>query len=226
MTVLIVVTIYLASLPDLYGLFLLVMTLVYMAATLPKFYNLSVVAINDIELRIRLRYEMEEHIRLKEENKQLSLRDDLTGMPNRRNIEETAAYLIASALRSNKSVGVLFIDLNKFKLVNDTYGHAVGDCLLKSVAERLSGLLRDSDMAGRIGGDEFCVVVQGINVVDDLIIVSDNIRKLLAMPVECNELSLSVDVSIGFSMCPNDGGTFEQLLTVADQRMYEEKANW
>jgi len=149
--------------------------------------------------------------------------DALTGLPNRRLLEVRLDEAIDTARQQNSSVSVLYLDLDGFKLVNDTLGHGVGDQLLKQVAVRLTASLRDSDMLFRMGGDEFTAIITGYAGQST---VAETAHKLLAdlhqsFSVEDNDLSVSA--SIGVSTFPADGGGGGELLRKADAAMYESK---
>jgi diguanylate cyclase (GGDEF)-like protein/PAS domain S-box-containing protein len=152
-----------------------------------------------------------------------ALHDALTGLPNRRYLEKRLASIIEQARSRHQNVGVVYLDLDGFKLVNDTLGHAVGDQLLKKVALRLQESLRGSDMLFRMGGDEFTLV---LNDVSDQPTVALIAHKVLANLHECFTIEphdLSITASLGISMFPCDGDDESQLLCSADAAMYESK---
>lgn len=152
-----------------------------------------------------------------------ALHDELTGLPNRRYLEKRLASAIDQARACQQNVGVVYLDLDGFKLVNDTLGHAAGDQLLKKVASRLQESLRVSDMLFRMGGDEFTLV---LNDVADQSTVALIAHKILANLYECfivEAHDLSITASLGVSMFPRDGQDESQLLRSADAAMYESK---
>jgi diguanylate cyclase (GGDEF)-like protein len=153
-----------------------------------------------------------------------SLTDPLTELPNRRFIEAHLTRELSRAQRAGSSLGVLVIDLNDFKLINDRLGHSAGDLVLKAVAQCLRRGLRQHDICGRHGGDEFVVVLSGVS--EELaerkgLELARAVESLL-IDVGQHEL-LRVRVSIGAAVCPADGTTLETLLAAADVRMYANK---
>ena len=150
--------------------------------------------------------------------------DDLTGLPNRASLYERLKGALARARRSGTRVGLLYLDLNDFKQVNDSLGHAAGDLLLKEVAERLRRCVRDTDTVARMGGDEFVVLLESIKLPEHAALVSENIRNTLSEPVVVYGRSLCVLPSIGVAIYPEDGEEEGQLLRHADEAMYAAKA--
>ncbi|HMO11206.1 MAG TPA: EAL domain-containing protein, partial [Actinotalea sp.] len=152
----------------------------------------------------------------------------LTGLPNRSLITETLARSLARSRRGATGTGVLYLDLDDFKEVNDSLGHAAGDELLVEVAQRLLGCMRDSDVAGRMGGDEFVVVCEGILHPDDLTAVAERVSRSLAVRLPLSGRMVSVSASIGIAYSAGGGGADdlpEDLLRQADLAMYRAKAN-
>ncbi len=149
----------------------------------------------------------------------LATHDELTRLPNRTALLERLELMISNARRNNSLCGVLFIDLDNLKSVNDTLGHNVGDQLLKQVARRVRDNLRDVDMLARIGGDEYVALVSAtaLSEIDD---VARRISKAISAPFEVNEHELSSSASIGISVHPQDGDDSEVLLRHADEAMY------
>lgn len=146
--------------------------------------------------------------------------DILTGLPNRIFLMETLHYVLALAGRENRRIGLLFLDLNGFKAINDELGHDKGDLALVLVARALVGVLRESDFAARLGGDEFTVIIL---TVDDVCIVCKRIESAISS-VSAPELQgHRLGTSIGASLFPDDGTNIESLLNAADKRMFEQK---
>ena len=150
----------------------------------------------------------------------LAHHDILTHLPNRALLMDRLQVLLASARRQNGLVGVLFIDLDNFKTINDSLGHYAGDELLKRVAGRLQSCLRGADMVGRLGGDEFVVVVTDVARAEDLAAVAEKIAEAISEPFSLEEQILSVSGSIGISVFPKDGETPDTLIRNADAAMY------
>lgn len=149
--------------------------------------------------------------------------DPLTGLPNRRLFFDRLGQSLLSAQRQEHFVGLLFLDLDRFKEVNDSFGHAVGDLLLKEVAERLAQSLRLSDSVARMGGDEFTVILTKIVDPEDAAIVAKRIVDSLARPFYIEGRVASIGVSIGISIYPIDGEDPDELLKNADTAMYRAK---
>lgn len=155
--------------------------------------------------------------------------DALTGLPNRLLLKDRLHQALATAERQGSFVAVLFIDLDRFKNVNDSLGHATGDYLLREVAARLSGALREEDTVSRLGGDEFVVLIQQFrNVHDALAVTSTIAQKILetvAHPFWINDREIVTTTSIGIACYPTDGETSSELLKNADAAMYHAKAS-
>ncbi len=169
--------------------------------------------VNDITARI----EAEDKI------KHLAQHDALTGLPNRALLFDRLERALAAAQRNGHVLAVLFIDLDGFKPVNDHYGHDVGDALLQAVAQRLQGLVRESDTAARIGGDEFVVLLPTIAADEDADGVADKLRAALASPFDIHGHRIMISGSVGVALFPRDGDSPAALLEHADGAMYREK---
>jgi diguanylate cyclase (GGDEF)-like protein/PAS domain S-box-containing protein len=146
----------------------------------------------------------------------LATRDSLTGLPNRVLLADRASQAILAAARTRGSFALLFLDLDRFKLVNDSLGHAAGDALLRAVAERLGGTLRRDDTLARLGGDEFALLWNGLKSSEDAALLAQRALGILARPFTIEGRTLSVTASIGISVYPNDGRDFGELLKNAD----------
>ncbi|MGC1293643.1 MAG: diguanylate cyclase, partial [Alloacidobacterium sp.] len=151
--------------------------------------------------------------------------DVLTDLPNRALLNDRLTQAIVSARRHGTPLAVLFVDLDRFKHVNDSFGHAMGDVLLQSVAHRLLGCVRSSDMVSRLGGDEFVVVLSELDEVEDAAITANKVLTVLAAPHSVAQHDLEVTVSIGVSTFPHDGQDAETLIKKADTAMYHAKEN-
>jgi diguanylate cyclase (GGDEF)-like protein len=152
-----------------------------------------------------------------------ALHDSLTGMPNRVLFEDRLAHALATSKRDGAQVGVLFVDLDGFKNVNDTYGHAIGDELLKQVARRLVGTVRATDTVARLGGDEFVVVLASVVGIEDAVLVAEKALEVMRLPFQVTGHVLSVSASVGVTIA-HDGDDPESLLNHADGAMYRAKA--
>ena len=149
--------------------------------------------------------------------------DVLTQLPNRTLFDDRLTQAISLAERQNKQLAVLFVDVDQFKRINDTLGHAVGDKLLRSVAGRLTACIRRTDTVSRLGGDEFLILLPQVEHAEDAAITARKILRAMASPHIIDNKSLDINVSIGGSTYPADGQDAESLLSQADVAMYEAK---
>jgi diguanylate cyclase (GGDEF)-like protein/PAS domain S-box-containing protein len=153
----------------------------------------------------------------------LAHHDSLTNLPNRLLFEDRLQHAISQSKRQGHQLAVLFLDLDHFKNINDTLGHAVGDELLKEVAARLQSMLRDGDTAARLGGDEFTVLVESIEDPSQAAVVAAKIQEDFKTPYKIAGRELHVTTSIGISIYPEDGLTVADLTKNADAAMYQAK---
>ena len=149
--------------------------------------------------------------------------DALTGLPNRVTLLDRLGQAILASKRSNRQIGVLYLDVDHFKAINDQHGHQAGDEVLRQIAERLRRVLRASDTVARLGGDEFVIVAPGLRIEDDALSLGRKILELFNQPMQIEALELDVRLSIGVALCPVDEGDAETLLRHADQAMYRSK---
>ncbi len=155
----------------------------------------------------------------------LAQHDFLTSLPNRLLLTERFSHAIGMARRHTKQVGLLFLDLDNFKHINDSLGHAIGDQLLQSVANRLVECVRTTDTVCRQGGDEFVILLAEIGQPQDAAHIAETLRAALAMPHLIDGHELHVTLSIGISVFPNDGTNVDALMQNADTAMYHAKAS-
>lgn len=156
----------------------------------------------------------------------LAFYDSLTNLPNRRLLLDRLEQAIAQAKRHESRLALMFIDLDKFKPVNDRYGHEAGDWLLKAVAQRMQTCLRESDTAARIGGDEFIVLLPEIKNNADAIAVAEKIRDVMNQPFDMSDgKQLNISACIGIAIYPDHGLTEKQLMKNGDTAMYQAKAS-
>jgi diguanylate cyclase (GGDEF)-like protein/PAS domain S-box-containing protein len=154
----------------------------------------------------------------------LAHHDTLTALPNRFSLETRLEQACLEARRRNGKLAVLFIDLDRFKVINDTLGHQIGDRLLIEVAKRLTTAVRESDTVARLGGDEFVIVLPDVNTPNDAAGVAAKIIEALAKPVIVGEQQLHTSPSIGISIYPIDGADADTIMRNADTAMYHAKA--
>ena len=153
----------------------------------------------------------------------LAIHDSLTELPNRVLFNDRLTLALANAARRKKEIAVLMLDLDRFKKVNDTLGHSVGDRLLKAVAERLAGLLRRSDTIARLGGDEFMILLPEISSPSSAGRVARRVLQAFKQPFDLKDRKIQITASIGIASCPRDGEDVESLTKNADIAMYAAK---
>ncbi|MEM7207394.1 MAG: diguanylate cyclase response regulator [Pseudomonadota bacterium] len=151
-------------------------------------------------------------------------RDPLTGLPNRQLFEDRLASALARSRRHQTQTAVIYLDLNDFKSINDTYGHAIGDAVLKWVADRLIASVRESDTVARLGGDEFAVVLETHDGAVDFEVVREKIEQSIAEPLRIGGTELRSSVSVGVALASADPVDQLELLERADAAMYRHKA--
>ena len=155
--------------------------------------------------------------------------DPLTGLPNRLLFDDRLVTAIRRSARESLLLALIYIDIDRFKPVNDQYGHRVGDALLRVIAERLQGQVRDSDTVARLGGDEFAVLLEKLAHPDDALRIESQLVAVLEQPfvLQLPEIAETVTVGVGAStglaLYPRDGGSSDTLLAAADARMYQVK---
>jgi diguanylate cyclase len=158
-----------------------------------------------------------------EEAQQIALQDALTGLPNRVSFEQGLEQGLLQAKRHGWGLAVLFIDIDKFKNINDSHGHDIGDQVLLMVANRLKSFLRDEDMVSRWGGDEFVCLLFEVKQESDVTRLAEKMINRIAEACEFNGTTFSIRASIGIAMYPEDGETVDVLFKNADTAMYKAK---
>ena len=153
------------------------------------------------------------------------LHDPLTGLANRTLLEDRGRQEIARAYRQHTLLGVLFLDLDRFKAINDTYGHRVGDKVLKRVAQRLEHIFRKTDTVSRFGGDEFVILVPDLKEKESCVLLAMKALQALQEPIRIGEVEHRLGASIGIAWYPDDGLDMTTLIGCADQAMYRAKAD-
>jgi diguanylate cyclase (GGDEF)-like protein/PAS domain S-box-containing protein len=150
--------------------------------------------------------------------------DPLTGLPNRRMFQNSLDYEIKNSNRQSRIMALMFLDLDKFKEVNDTRGHEKGDLLLIEAARRIAGCVRETDVVARLGGDEFTVILPNLESTSNVERVARKIVVDLAQPFDLGDDKAFIGVSIGIALYPGDADSLEELMNHADQAMYQAKA--
>jgi len=171
------------------------------------------------------RYDLKQSRRETEDIRQVALKDALTGLPNRLAFNQRLEHGLSQAKRHGWGLAVFFIDVDKFKSINDSYGHDLGDQVLKMVAARLTSFLRDEDMVSRWGGDEFVCLLQEVKNHADMTRLAEKLVTRIAEVCILDEVILSVHASIGISVYPEHGDSAFCLIKNADAAMYEAKGS-
>ena len=172
-------------------------------------------------LEVRLLYkELAQYSKAQQE---LALHDALTGLPNRRLLEDRIETALQHANRTHAKAAIMYLDLDGFKAINDTYGHAYGDEILKAVSQRLLASSRKEDTVARLGGDEFMVVLVDIHGLVDAQGPAAKLVESLSEPFFINDLTLRLSTSIGISIYPDDAESVDALINIADYALYEAK---
>ena len=153
----------------------------------------------------------------------LAQHDPLTELPNRALLSDRLGQALVAAKRDTRRLAVMFIDVDNFKPINDTLGHAVGDRLLQQIAKRLQASLRESDTVARIGGDEFVVLLRNVTDGPDALAVADKLREVLSVPIVVEAHTLVVGASVGVALYPDHGSDALELFRHADEAMYRAK---
>jgi diguanylate cyclase (GGDEF)-like protein len=154
---------------------------------------------------------------------QLALTDALTGLPNRASFDQALQQGLAQAKRQGWGLAVMFIDVDKFKHINDSHGHDVGDRVLLTVANRINSFIRDGDMVSRWGGDEFVCLLLEVKHENDVLRLASKLVQRVAEAVDLSGQTLHIKISIGIALSPSDGETAALLVKHADKAMYKAK---
>lgn len=153
----------------------------------------------------------------------MAFHDSLTGLPNRSLFYDRIYHGLARARRVNSKIALMLLDIDRFKIINDSLGHDAGDLMLKAIATRLNEGVRDMDTVARLGGDEFVVVLEGVHDLEDIMFVANKLLVTLARPMEISGHEITATLSIGVSVFPHDGEVTDELLKHADIAMYKAK---
>lgn len=164
-----------------------------------------------------------ERKRFEEHLTYLAQYDHLTGLVNRILFRDRLVQATARSKRMQQMIGLMLLDLDRFKLVNDTFGHDMGDELLKAVSERLKTCVREVDTVARMGGDEFTIILEGVSSEQNVLVVAKRITESIATPFELKGHCISIGISIGITIYPQDDHPVDELLKHADMAMYQAK---
>ncbi|CAH1667847.1 MULTISPECIES: EAL domain-containing protein [unclassified Chelatococcus] len=162
-------------------------------------------------------------IRMQDQSRRLAGQDTLSGLPNRLSFSMRLEQELARGQRSEEGLAVLFLDVDRFKDVNDIYGHMVGDNVIRVVAQRLQNLLRGADTLARLGGDEFAIIQTGVSAHHDAEALCRRILEAVKKPIELGDTTVSVGMSIGIVLSPQNGSDRETLLRLAGTALYQAK---
>jgi diguanylate cyclase (GGDEF)-like protein len=211
---------------DAIHLVLIAGSLLWQLIVLAKAKEVSRAAIDAVVFNMRLQDEIAEHRRTRDAIRELALHDELTGLANRRALDETLARTLSQAERSQAKFGLVTVDIDDFKAVNDERGRAVGDALLKAVAGRLQASVRAGDFCARTEGNDFVIIVGSVRAGGDAGDIAAKLRKVFDEPFVVGESSLPVSASVGWASYPEDGTSAAQIMAMADKRlMVEKRAN-
>jgi diguanylate cyclase (GGDEF)-like protein len=169
-----------------------------------------------------IRYAIERK-RFEEHLTYLAQYDHLTGLVNRALFRDRLVQATARSKRMQQMIGLMLLDLDRFKLVNDTFGHDIGDELLKAVSERLKTCVREVDTVARMGGDEFTIILEGVSSEQNILVVAKRITESISTPFELKGHCISIGISIGITIYPQDDHPVDELLKHADTAMYHAK---
>ena len=174
------------------------------------------------EIVVSAIYDSTDRVIADERVRHMALHDELTGLPNRGLLQERMRQALANADRHGDIVGVVYADLDDFKPVNDTFGHTIGDEVLKIVADRLRSCMRESDTVARVGGDEFVALFPRLDSADDLGTVAASISGCIDVPIQIKGHQVTVTTSVGLAVY-REGEATDELITRADHAMYRAK---
>ncbi|MDP6350875.1 MAG: diguanylate cyclase response regulator [Alphaproteobacteria bacterium] len=176
----------------------------------------------DSDLERAIHYAMSRRQRF-EALKMMAVYDAVTGLPNRFLFEDRLQKAVEMSGRGNTKIGIGAVDLDDFKVVNDSYGHLAGDHVLRTVAGRIEGLIRSCDTVSRAGGDEFLIIAVDVGDQDDTMHIAEKVIAAVAAPIDYEGRSIKISCSAGVAVFPDDSGDIKDILRQADQAMYRAK---
>ncbi len=189
----------------------------------PLDLSVNEIQLGDERLFVGVIRDITERIRAKRDLEHKSNYDILTDLPNRSLLRDRLNHAITLAQRDRRKLALLFIDLDYFKEINDSHGHAIGDQVLVETAQRILQCIRRSDMAARLGGDEFVVILEGLSEPEEPIRVAEAIIKALNRPIVIDDAYFRIGCSVGIALFPRDAHKMDSLLQAADEAMYQAK---
>ncbi|TCK17586.1 PAS domain S-box-containing protein/diguanylate cyclase (GGDEF)-like protein [Thiogranum longum] len=191
----------------------------------PAEVSLSQTTFSGQHLYTLVAHNLSERLRAEEQLAHAARHDELTDLPNRTLLNDRLSAGIARAERYQRKLGVVYLDLDDFKPINDHYGHETGDCLLQAVAKRLRDTMRQSDTVSRIGGDEFIVSLEQIKGAEDALAAAGKLDSALRQPFSVLGKKINISASIGISLYPDHGSDPATLLRCSDEAMYTSKSS-
>lgn len=209
--------------PSSFGYLMIFFVVSGSSVFITKGIKVSKSEIRSITVNISLQAEVAEHVITRKKLQEMALFDSLTKVANRHFFEDSAEDALERAKVSKQSIALLYIDLNNFKVINDRFGHEVGDKVLIEAASRIKMKIRHSDILARFGGDEFVVVLENYSLDVIKVDLIDSIRVTLNEDIEIEGKQLELRASVGVAMFPQDGNSLRDLLHNADTRMYNQK---
>ena len=213
----------LLTLGDNYYLLLLVLAVTWQVVVMKKAGQVSITVIKAIQVNEQLKDEIEEHKRTRAVLEMMAQQDPLTGLANRTLFSDRLNQTLTMAHRKGLRFAQLYIDLDHFKPVNDQFGHATGDLLLKAVASRILGCVRESDTVARVGGDEFVVLLREVDGAQSALAVAEKVRSALCESFSIEGQDIRVECCVGVALYPDHGRTEIELSAHADAAMYQAK---
>ncbi|MFT5704661.1 MAG: diguanylate cyclase (GGDEF)-like protein [Shewanella sp.] len=188
-----------------------------------KAIEMSESALNEVSYGITLQEQMLEMMEMQALIAHQARHDELTGLANRRMFEEESVEIETRAKDFGDVFGLIYVDLDKFKPINDTYGHQYGDWVLQEIARRITGCTRETDLVCRMGGDEFCVLIKNVTNNEELENLATLLKERITMPFSINGIGFNLTASMGSAIYPTDGKNVDALVSTADHKMYTEK---
>lgn len=219
------VTLYLLYKPNEISNLILVMLISGTIVFISKGLRVSKNEIKSIEVNLKLQREIAAHVITRQKLREMALYDNLTCIANRYSLEERAAASILKANGNGQHIAFLFIDLNDFKLINDQYGHDIGDKVLIKATQSIKENIRSSDFVARFGGDEFVVMLENYSLDKIKVNLIESIQASLNKNIEIDGITIKLSASIGTSVYPHDGDNLQALLRNADISMYKQKSS-
>lgn len=174
---------------------------------------------------LHVAHNISDEVRQREQIQYMAYHDGLTGLPNRTLFEDRLEQAILQSKRNSNNGVIAFIDLDKFKQINDTYGHAAGDEVLKTVAQRLKSCVRESDTVARMSGDEFLAIFHQVDNSNHATILAQQLLSSLRQPIALSTTEICISASVGMAFFPEQGSTIDELLKSADRAMYSAKSS-